>query len=105
MISLRQLRERLGVSQGTVAKRLTVPQPDVDTIERTALRLLDVDTVLRYVGALGCRLDMVACHIDGEAFWLGDEEPPRCPQCGLRLAEFAEGLERGWTCLNCEVQS
>lgn len=56
-----------------VARRLGIPVADVETIETTPLRLLDVDTVRRYVEALECRLDLIACHIDGEAVWLDDD--------------------------------
>jgi hypothetical protein len=32
--------------------------------------LLELGAVERYVGTLGCRLDVVAQHIDGEAVFL-----------------------------------
>lgn len=107
MNALGRLRTRLDVALDELARRVGIPVADVETVEATPLRLLDVDTVRRYVEGLECRLDLVACHIDGEAIWLGDEEtPPRCPSCGMQLAEFAgPGPERGWTCLHCEVQS
>jgi hypothetical protein len=36
--------------------------------------LLEVAAVERYVGVLGCRLDVVAQHVDGSAVFLSDEE-------------------------------
>jgi hypothetical protein len=109
--ALGRLRVRLDVALDELARRLSIPLADVETIEATPLRLLEVDTVRRYVEALECRLDLVACHIDGEAIWLGDDddpsqEHPACPECGLPMAEFAgPGNARGWTCLHCEVLS
>jgi hypothetical protein len=71
--ALGRLRTRLDVSREEVAKRLAIPLAGVSQIERTPLRLLEVDTVQQYAEALGCRLDVVAVHIDGEAIWLSDE--------------------------------
>jgi hypothetical protein len=70
--ALGQLRTRLDVSRKE-AKRLAIPLAGVSQIERTPMRLLEVDTVQQYAEALGCRLDVVAVHIDGEAIWLSDE--------------------------------
>jgi hypothetical protein len=40
-------------------------------LERTPLRLLEIGDVAHYVGALGCRLDVVAVHrLEGVAHWL-----------------------------------
>lgn len=111
MNALGRLRTRLGVALDELAARLEIPLAEVETVEATPLRLLDVDAVRSYVEALGCRLDLVACHIDGEAIWLGDDEEapqgsPTCPECGQQLAEFAgPGSARGWTCIHCEVLS
>lgn len=71
--ALHALRKRLGFGRGEVAQALGIPVPDVETLEHTRLGLLDVDAVERFVGAIGCRLDVVAQHIDGEAIWLSDE--------------------------------
>lgn len=71
--ALGRLRERLLVSRAEVAKRLAIPLAGVSQIERTPLRMLEIDTVQQYAEALGCRLDVVAVHIDGEAIWLSDE--------------------------------
>lgn len=108
--ALGKLRFRFRVTLDELARRLGITRADVETIEGTPLRLLEVDSVRRYVEALGCRLDLVACHIDGEAVWLGDDDdapqgPPACPECGLPMAELAgPGNARGWTCTHCEVQ-
>jgi hypothetical protein len=72
--ALRQLRKRLDVSRENLAKRLGVPLAGIAQVERTPLRLLEVDTVRQFVEALECRLDVVAQHIDGEAIWLSDEQ-------------------------------
>lgn len=75
MTALARLRMRLGVALDELARRLRIPLAEAETIEATPLRLLDVDAVRSYVEALGCRLDLVAVHIDGEAHWLSDDEP------------------------------
>lgn len=72
--ALGRLRARLGVAIDELARRLSVSAEDADAIEATAFRLLEIDTIDRYVGALGCRLDVVAVHIDGFAVWLSDDE-------------------------------
>jgi hypothetical protein len=75
--ALHRLRVRLGFGRGEVAQALGIPIPDVETLEHTRLGLLEVAAVEGYVGALGCRLDVVAQHIDGEAVWLSDEPTAR----------------------------
>ncbi len=72
--ALRSLRQRLGFGRGEVAQAFGIPVPDVETLEHTRLGLLEVAAVESYVGALGCRLDLVAQHVDGEAIWLSGEE-------------------------------
>jgi hypothetical protein len=69
---LRALRTRLGFARGEVAQALGIPVPDVETLEHTRFELLEVGAVERFVGALGCRLDVVAQHVDGAAHWLSD---------------------------------
>jgi hypothetical protein len=71
--ALARLRTRLGFGCDEVALALGIPLPDVDTLEHTSFGLLEVDAVERFVGAVGCRLDVVAVHIDGAAVWLSDE--------------------------------
>jgi hypothetical protein len=71
--ALGRLRERFEVPRAELAKRLAIPLAGVALIERTPLRLLEVDTVQKFVEALECRLDIVAQHLDGEAIWLSDE--------------------------------
>ena len=68
--ALHALRARLGFETAQVAQALGIPIPDVETLEHTPLRSLQLGTVERYVGALGCRLDVVAQHIDGAAVFL-----------------------------------
>jgi hypothetical protein len=71
--ALYRLRQRLNVSVHELARRLGVPVADAETLEYTRFGLLDIDAVERHTGALGCRLDVVAVHIEGEAVWLSDE--------------------------------
>jgi hypothetical protein len=68
--ALAKLRERLGVAPDALARALGIAAADVETLERTPLRLLEIGDVAGYVGALGCRLDVVAVHVDGTAHWL-----------------------------------
>jgi hypothetical protein len=70
--ALAKLRERLGVGPDALARALGIPVADVETLEGTPLRLLEIGDVAAYVGALGCRLDVVAQHVDGVAHWLND---------------------------------
>jgi len=71
--ALRVLRTRLGFGRGEVAQALGIPILDVETLEHTRLGLLELEVVESFVGALGCRLDVVAQHVDGDAIWLRDE--------------------------------
>jgi hypothetical protein len=72
--ALHRLRKRLGFARGEVAQALGIPVAEVDTLEHTRLALLEVGTVADVVSSMGCRLDVVAQHIDGEAVWLSDEQ-------------------------------
>lgn len=69
------LRTRLGYSTEHVAKVLGISPRAVGRLEAIPLQAWRVSDVERYVGALECRLDVVAVHIDGVAVWLSDEEP------------------------------
>lgn len=71
--ALHDLRTRLDIGRDVVAQALGIPVPEVDTLEHTRLKLLEVGAVEQFVGACECRLDVVAVHIDGEAVWLSDE--------------------------------
>jgi len=71
--ALHRLRTRLDFGRDRVGQALGIPVPEVDALEHTRLGLLEVEAVERFVGALGCRLDLVAQHIDGEAIWLCSE--------------------------------
>lgn len=53
-----------------IARTLRVPESWIGTIESAPLDTVPLGTVRRYVEALGCRLDVVAQHIDGVAHWL-----------------------------------
>lgn len=70
--ALHTLRSRFGVQLDAVARALGIPASEVEALERTPLARLELGTVDRYVGAVGCRLDVVAVHLDGEAVWLGE---------------------------------
>ena len=74
MNALGKLRERLGYTAAEIAARLQISLEDLETLESTPLRLLEVSSVSLHLGACECRLDLVAVHIDGESVFLGDEE-------------------------------
>jgi hypothetical protein len=61
---------RRGFGLNDVARALGVAEAELDGLERTPLRLLELDAVERFAAAMGCRLDVVAQHIDGEAVFL-----------------------------------
>jgi hypothetical protein len=71
--ALHRLRTRLDFGRDEVAQALGIRVTDVETLEHTRLGVLEVGTVSDYVSALGCRLDVVAQHVDGEAIWLSSE--------------------------------
>lgn len=64
---LAQLRERQGLSQSVVAARMGINQPRVSQLERGDVGQLEVDTLDRYVRALGGRLRLVADFDDHDA--------------------------------------
>jgi predicted XRE-type DNA-binding protein len=57
---LAQLREEIGMSQAQLAESMGISQPRVSQIERGDMSQMDVDTLSRYVMALGGRLKLVA---------------------------------------------
>lgn len=70
MNALGKLRERLGYTTDEIAARLQITVGALDAMEVTPFGQLEVSFVSEYVGACGCRLDVVAVHIDGEAAFL-----------------------------------
>lgn len=67
---LAHLRGRQRIDRATLALRLGVAVDDVRAIEITRTGLLEVDTIRRYVQALGGRLDLVVV-LDGQRYDLG----------------------------------
>ncbi|MFI7680226.1 XRE family transcriptional regulator [Actinophytocola sp. NPDC049390] len=61
---LAQLRQELKLSQGEVAKRMGISQPRVSQLESGDVGQMEVDTLSRYVLALGGRLKLVADFVD-----------------------------------------
>ncbi len=57
---LAQLREEIGMSQAQLAEQMGISQPRVSQIERGDISQMEVDTLSRYVMALGGRLKLVA---------------------------------------------
>lgn len=57
---LAHLRQEAGLSQAEVAKKMGVSQPRVSQLEAGDLGQMEVDTLSRYVLALGGRLKLVA---------------------------------------------
>jgi len=57
---LAQLREERGLSQSQVAGRMGISQPRVSQLERGDIGQMEVDTLDRYITALGGRLRFVA---------------------------------------------
>lgn len=61
-MTLKELRQRMQVSQGEVAERLGIAQANVSVMERrgqTKLETLQIETVRRFVEALGGRLELL----------------------------------------------
>ena len=57
---LGQLREEMGVTQTQLAERMGISQPRVSQMEKGDVDQLEVDTIRRYVAALGGKLKIVA---------------------------------------------
>lgn len=57
---LARLRQEAGLSQAEVADRMGISQPRVSQLENGDVGQLEVDTLNRYVTALGGRLKLVA---------------------------------------------
>ncbi|MET1072854.1 MAG: XRE family transcriptional regulator [Umezawaea sp.] len=60
------LREQAGLTQTELAARMGVSQPRVSQLEKGEVGQMEVDTVSRYVAALGGRLKIVADFDDHE---------------------------------------
>jgi predicted XRE-type DNA-binding protein len=56
---LAQLRQEMGLSQSEVASRMGVSQPRVSQLESGDVGQMEVDTLSRYILALGGRLKLV----------------------------------------------
>jgi predicted XRE-type DNA-binding protein len=63
---LAQLREEIGMSQAQLAENMGISQPRVSQIERGDVSQIEVDTLSRYIMALGGRLKLVADFEDHE---------------------------------------
>ncbi|WP_436493746.1 helix-turn-helix domain-containing protein [Actinokineospora sp. HUAS TT18] len=57
---LAKLRKEIGVSQAEIAERMGVSQPRVSQLENGDVGQMEVDTLSRYVRALGGKLKLVA---------------------------------------------
>lgn len=62
---LQEVRAALGVSQSELADRLQIRQPSLSKIERSGR--LQIDTLQRYIAALGGKLKLVA-DVDGQHY-------------------------------------
>lgn len=56
---LKRIRGGLDLTQAEVAERMGVSQSRVSEIENCSLTAMEVDTLRRYVEALGCTLTLV----------------------------------------------
>lgn len=59
-VRLAQLRDEIGMSQAQLAENMDISQPRVCQIERGDVNQMEVDTLSRYILALGGRLKLVA---------------------------------------------
>jgi predicted XRE-type DNA-binding protein len=57
---LSQLREEMGLTQTELASRMGISQPRVSQMEKGDIDQLEVDTIRRYIAALGGKLKIVA---------------------------------------------
>lgn len=63
---LGRLRQEIGLSQTEVASRMGISQPRVSRLENGDVGQMEVDTLTRYVAALGGRLKLVADFDDND---------------------------------------
>jgi predicted XRE-type DNA-binding protein len=61
---LAQLRQEVGLSQAEIAGRMGISQPRVSQLESGDVGQMEVDTLSRYIMALGGRLQLVADFAD-----------------------------------------
>ncbi|MCF8572143.1 helix-turn-helix transcriptional regulator [Gordonia sp. HY002] len=71
---LREIRESLGETQTDLADRIGVKQARISNLERGRLSAAKVETVQRYVEALGLDLVIAARLPDGTSFPIGAYE-------------------------------
>lgn len=57
---LSQLRDEVGMTQTQLAERMGISQPRVSQMEKGDVGQLEIDTVRRYIAALGGKLKIVA---------------------------------------------
>lgn len=57
---LSQLREEVGLTQSQLAERMGISQPRVSQMEKGDVGQLEIDTIRRYIAALGGKLKIVA---------------------------------------------
>jgi predicted XRE-type DNA-binding protein len=69
-ITLRHLREKLGLSQAELAERLEVQQPAVSKLERR--QNLELNTLRAVVNALGGTMEIIVRVPNREPILLGD---------------------------------
>ncbi|MCP3798150.1 helix-turn-helix domain-containing protein [Allokutzneria sp. A3M-2-11 16] len=73
---LGELRERVGLTQARLAELMRVSQSRISQMERGNLDQLEIDTVNRYVAALGMEVHLVV-RLDGhDDESLSDHLPP-----------------------------
>lgn len=77
---LQELRERMQVSQVTVAAKLKVRQPTISKIERR--EDMNLSTLRRYIRALGGELQVTARFPDGTVEIGAAAKPPRRARSG-----------------------
>jgi transcriptional regulator with XRE-family HTH domain len=83
---LAQLREEIGMSQAQLAENMGISQPRVSQIERGDVSQMEVDTLSRYIMALGGRLKLVADFEDHDVT-VSTSEVDRSVALTLRLSK------------------
>lgn len=73
---LGQLRQEVGLSQTDIAGRMGVSQPRVSQLESGDVGQMEVDTLSRYIMALGGRLRLVADFDDHDVDVSAGEAAP-----------------------------
>lgn len=102
MLTLRELRAIAGMTLAQLGEPLGLQDEEVQDLERSELRSLTVNQVVRYCDGLGMPLTIsvdVHSRPKGTVEILSTRK--RCPQCRSRNVQPGEVTGGTWSCGDC----